>query len=51
MDDILQLIAEGKLDTRPLITHTFPLREIQKAYEVFEKREDGVIKVAIQMEE
>ena len=51
VDDILQLIAEGKLDTRPLITHTFPLREIEKAYEVFEKREDGVIKVAIQMEE
>lgn len=51
VDDILQLIAEGKLDTRPLITHTFPLREIEKAYEVFENREDGVIKVAIQMEE
>ena len=26
-------------------------REIEKAYEVFENREDGVIKVAIQMEE
>lgn len=46
--EILALIAQGKLDTTPLITHTFPLRDIQAAYELFEGRQDGVIKVAIQ---
>ena len=45
--EILNLIAEGKIDTAPLITHRFPLREIEEAYRIFENRQDGVIKVAI----
>ena len=45
--EILDLIAAGKLDTTPLITHTFTLREIEAAYDLFEHRRDGVIKVAI----
>lgn len=45
--EILELIAAGKIDTTSLITHTYPLREIETAYELFEKRRDGVIKVAI----
>ncbi len=45
--EILHLIAEGKIDTTPLITHRFPLREIEEAYRIFENRRDGVIKVAI----
>ena len=44
---ILELIAEGKLDTTPLITHTYPLNRIAEAYDLFAKRQDGVIKVAI----
>lgn len=35
------------LDTTPLITHPFPLSEIQEAYCIFENRLDGVIKAAI----
>ena len=46
--DTLRLIAEGKIDTTPMITHTFPLREIEAAYQLFENRQDGVIKVAIE---
>ena len=45
--EILQLIEQGKIDTTPLITHRFPLSEIENAYRVFENRLDGVIKVAI----
>ena len=45
--EILQLIAEGKIDTTPLITHRFPLADIEEAYRIFENRLDGVIKVAI----
>lgn len=45
--EILHLIAEGKLDTSPLITHTYPLERISEAYELFEEKRDGVIKVAI----
>lgn len=46
-DAILKLIEERKIDTTPLITHTFPLSEIEKAYDLFENRKDGVIKIAI----
>lgn len=46
--ETLQLIKEGKLDTTPLITHTYALADIEKAYQVFENQEDGVIKVAIE---
>lgn len=46
-DEILRLIEEKKIDTTPLITHTFPLREIEQAYDLFENRKEGVIKVAI----
>lgn len=44
----LGLIAEGKIDTTPLITHRFPLSRIAEAYSLFESRQDGVIKVAVQ---
>lgn len=40
-DAILKLIEERKIDTTPLITHTFPLSEIEKAYDLFENRKDG----------
>ena len=45
--EILNLIEEGKIDTTPLITHRFPLNEIEEAYRIFENKLDGVIKVAI----
>ena len=45
--EILHLIEEGKIDTTPLITHRFPLNEIEEAYRIFENKLDGVIKVAI----
>ena len=34
-------------ETTPLITHRFPLSEIEEAYRIFENKLDGVIKVAI----
>ena len=46
--EILELISQGKLDTEPLITHTYPLTEIAAAYALFENRHDGVMKVAIE---
>ena len=46
-DEILRLISDGKIDTTPLITHRYPLSEIDSAFDLFEHRRDGVIKVAI----
>ena len=47
VQDIISLISERKLDTTPLVTHTFTLKDIVNAYELFAERRDGVIKTAI----
>ncbi len=46
-EKILKLIEKGEIDTTCLITHRFSLNEILKAYDIFENRLDGVMKVAI----
>lgn len=46
-DEIISLIAAGRLNTLPLITHTFAFAEIERAYELFAAHSDGVMKVAV----
>ncbi|MDE7125562.1 MAG: alcohol dehydrogenase [Muribaculaceae bacterium] len=46
-DEIMRLIADGRIDTTHLITHRFPLSRITEAYDLFEKRHDNVVKIAI----
>ncbi len=46
-EEILKLIKAGRLDPSFLITHRYPLQDAMAAYELFEKKEDGVIKVAL----
>ena len=43
--EILELIAPGRLDTTALITHTYPLSDIEAAYDLFEHRRDAVMKI------
>ena len=45
--EVLRLIEEGKIDATPLITHRFPLNEIEEAYRIFENKLEGVMKVAV----
>ena len=47
-EETLKLIDKGKLDTEPLITHIYPLSRIEEAYELFENKRDGVIKIAVE---
>lgn len=46
-DKILQLIAQGKIDTTCLLTHFYTLEHIMDAYDLFEQKKDGVMKVGI----
>ncbi len=46
-DDILQFISKGQLDTTSLITHHFPLKQAMDAYDLFENKKDGVMKVIL----
>ena len=46
-EEILKLIKAGRLDPSFLITHRYPLSDAMAAYELFEEKRDGVIKVAL----
>jgi alcohol dehydrogenase len=45
--ELINLIKTGKLNLRPLITHTFPLTEALHAYEIMEKKLEGCIKILL----
>ena len=47
MRRLMELVKQGRVDLRPLLTHTFTLDQITRAYDVFANRKDGVLKVAI----
>ncbi len=47
MRRLMELVRHGRIDLRPLLTHTFPLDQITEAYDLFAARKEGVIKVAI----
>lgn len=47
MRRLMDMIASGRLDARPLVTHRFKLDEIEAAYDLFANQRDGVLKVAI----
>jgi threonine dehydrogenase-like Zn-dependent dehydrogenase len=44
---LLPLIESGRLDPTALISHRLPLAEGRRAYELFDKREDGCLKVVL----
>ncbi|MDG5815368.1 zinc-binding dehydrogenase [Chitinispirillales bacterium ANBcel5] len=47
MKKAVQVICEGKIDIAPLITHTFPLRETNEAFEIMNSRPDGFLKAVV----
>jgi alcohol dehydrogenase len=47
MRRLMEVIASGRLDTRPLLTHRFRLDDIEAAYDLFANQRTGVLKVAI----
>jgi threonine dehydrogenase-like Zn-dependent dehydrogenase len=47
MRRLMSVIASGRVDLKPLVTHRFKLDDIEKAYDLFGHQRDGVLKVAI----
>jgi L-iditol 2-dehydrogenase len=46
---VIGMIGRGEIDTRPLLTHRFPLAEIRAAFELVAGYRDGVIKAVIEL--
>ena len=47
MERLMKVVAAGRFDPTPLITHRFKLEDMGEAYRIFSNRLDGVLKVAI----
>ncbi|HEX9943959.1 MAG TPA: zinc-binding dehydrogenase [Thermoanaerobaculia bacterium] len=47
MEEGVRLLAAGGLDLAPLITHTFPLAEINRAFSTAEQRPEGFLKSVV----
>jgi len=47
MRRLMALVAQGRVDLTPLLTHRVGLDEIVDAYALFGERRDGVLKVAV----
>jgi len=47
MRRLMEVIAGGRVDLKPLVTHRFKLDDIVEAYDLFSQQRDGVMKVAI----
>jgi len=45
--DAIQLVAEGRVSLGDMLTHEFPIKDFQRAFEVFMKRLENSVKVAI----
>ena len=44
---MLTLLQTGRLDPTPLASHTFQFAELGKAFEIMDKKLDGVVKPLI----
>jgi threonine dehydrogenase-like Zn-dependent dehydrogenase len=47
MRRLVEVIASGRVNLEPLVTHRYALDDIEEAYELFGNQRDGVLKVAI----
>jgi alcohol dehydrogenase len=47
IDQLIPLVESGKVVLDDILTHTMPLSDVSKAYEIFEKKEDDCVKVIL----
>jgi threonine dehydrogenase-like Zn-dependent dehydrogenase len=47
MRRLMSMIAHGRVDLTPLVTHQFALDDIETAFDLFSHQRDGVLKVVI----
>jgi len=47
IDHLMQLVVDGKVTLDDIITHTLPLTEAPRGYDIFKKKEDNCVKVVL----
>jgi threonine dehydrogenase-like Zn-dependent dehydrogenase len=47
MRRLMTVIESGRVDLSRMVTHRFPLDDIEQAYELFANQRDGVLKIAL----
>jgi S-(hydroxymethyl)glutathione dehydrogenase/alcohol dehydrogenase len=47
IDKLIGLVQDGKVVLHDIITHTLPLSEATRGYEIFDKKEDDCVKVVL----
>ena len=47
MRRLMEIVAHGRIDLSPLLTHRFVLDDIEEAFDLFSHQRDGVMKVAL----
>jgi alcohol dehydrogenase len=47
MRRLMEMVAHGRIDLSPLLTHRFALDDIEEAFDLFSHQRDGVMKVAL----
>jgi threonine dehydrogenase-like Zn-dependent dehydrogenase len=47
MRRLMSVVASGRVDLKAMVTHRFPLDQIERAYDLFSHQRDGVLKVAV----
>lgn len=47
-EEVVPMMMDGRIDTRTLITHHFPLTDFHTALDAFNTRKDGAVKVVIE---
>jgi len=47
MERMIELIRRGRIDPTPMTTHTFPFAQLERAFAMMDRKEDGIIKPLI----
>ncbi|MCC2591411.1 hypothetical protein [Chryseobacterium sp. MFBS3-17] len=47
IDQLLGYVEAGRVTLEDVITHRMPLTEVSRAYEIFDKKEGGCVKVVL----
>jgi L-iditol 2-dehydrogenase len=47
---VIEMIAAGRIDPKPLLTHRFPLERVAEAFDLVARYGDGVVKALVDLE-